>query len=641
MSIRATDEHALDGGARDAEADLSAGLREGSWDYAGMGAAKAVDMSAELAATPSRAEARSFEPHAGDAQPEQAAAEAPLQASSAVREVSSAAAAVHAVDAAATARAAAASAATTGAAASASVVGADAGAAGLASAGRAKASDVLRAASDQTSAAASALESGIRAKTAGALAGRGAKALGAVAELASGDDVGEGLGNAAAGESKAYLERKASRALAKRFGKARAARAARKAAKAAGKAGSVAAAEGAPRASTAAAKAAKVQAAGLDAGRRGLARRAASKALAKAKSLFKPLPPLSQIGAKLAAAGASIVSMMGPVLIVFCIIMGLFALIAGITTMIGNEANKSAGSLQGNEAILAQMLKERELDNVHVAAIMGNFACESHCNPKIVQYGYGYDGVDQDDYPPELIDNDRCGYGIAQWTDPTRSWGLVNLAASMGKHSGDMDVQVKYLFEGYGGSEEFGPYLDRFKQIDDLDKATRYFHEVFENSGDSDEMIQNRVNEAKRIYRALAHGGAGGGGDIVENAESQLGSMYYWAAEGETINGYTCFDCSGFVKWCYDQAGKEGLDHYTVSIMNQATPISYDELEPGDIVGWGGSPSSCYHVGIYVGDDKVIDACGPTGWTTVPSSYETTYHSIYFYGEPMFAKYGR
>lgn len=113
---------------------------------------------------------------------------------------------------------------------------------------------------------------------------------------------------------------------------------------------------------------------------------------------------------------------------------------------------------------------------------------------------------------------------------------------------------------------------------------------MFENSGDSDEMIQNRVNEAKRIYRALAHGGAGGGGDIVENAESQLGSMYYWAAEGETINGYTCFDCSGFVKWCYDQAGKEGLDHYTVSIMNQATPISYDELEPGDIVGWGRQP---------------------------------------------------
>lgn len=637
MSIRATDEHALGGGARDAGADLSAGLREGSWDYAGMGAAKAVDMSAELAATPSRAEVRSFEPHAADAQTEQAAAEAPLQASSAVREVSSAAAAVHAVDAAATARAAAASAATTGAAASASVVGADAGAAVSASVGRAKASDMLRAASDPSSAATSALESGIRAKT----AGRAAKALGVAAELASGDDVGEGLGNAATGESKAYLERKASRALAKRFGKARAARAARKAAKAAGKAGSVAAAGGVPGASTAAAKAAKAQAAGLGAGRRGLARRAASKALAKARSLFKPLPALSQIGAKLAAAGASIVSMMGPVLIVFCIIMGLFALIAGITTIIGNEANKSAGSLEGNEAILAQMLKERELDNVHVAAIMGNFACESHCNPKIVQYGYGYDDIDQDDYPPELIDNDRCGYGIAQWTYPNRSWGLVNLAASMGKHSGDMEVQVKYLFEGYGESEEFGPYLDRFKQIDDLDQATRYFHEVFENSGDSDEMIQNRVNEAKRIYRALAHGGAAGGGDVVKNAESQLGSMYYWAAEGETINGYTCFDCSGFVKWCYDQAGKEGLDHYTVSIMNQATLISHDELEPGDIVGWGGSPSSCYHVGIYVGNDEVIDACGPTGWTTVPSSYETTYHSIYFYGEPMFAKYGR
>lgn len=55
-------------------------------------------------------------------------------------------------------------------------------------------------------------------------------------------------------------------------------------------------------------------------------------------------------------------------------------------------------------------------------------------------------------------------------------------------------------------------------------------------------------------------------------------------------------------------AGKS-LPHYSVAQYEQSTPISRDQLRPGDLVFWSdGGPGSIFHVALYAGDGRIIHA---------------------------------
>jgi cell wall-associated NlpC family hydrolase len=58
------------------------------------------------------------------------------------------------------------------------------------------------------------------------------------------------------------------------------------------------------------------------------------------------------------------------------------------------------------------------------------------------------------------------------------------------------------------------------------------------------------------------------------------------------------------------QAGGISLPHYSAGQYDVSTPISEQDLRPGDLVFWGssGSPSSIYHVALYVGGGMIIHA---------------------------------
>ena len=58
------------------------------------------------------------------------------------------------------------------------------------------------------------------------------------------------------------------------------------------------------------------------------------------------------------------------------------------------------------------------------------------------------------------------------------------------------------------------------------------------------------------------------------------------------------------------RAGGTSLPHYSVAQYQQSTPISASALRPGDLVFWGSSssPSSIYHVALYVGDGRIVHA---------------------------------
>lgn len=95
-----------------------------------------------------------------------------------------------------------------------------------------------------------------------------------------------------------------------------------------------------------------------------------------------------------------------------------------------------------------------------------------------------------------------------------------------------------------------------------------------------------------------------GAAEAIAFARAQLGEPYVWGAEGPGS-----WDCSGLTMGAW-AAGGISLPHYSVAQYQQSTPISVDELRPGDLVFWSSSSSSSgiFHVALYTGDGMMIHA---------------------------------
>ncbi len=90
-------------------------------------------------------------------------------------------------------------------------------------------------------------------------------------------------------------------------------------------------------------------------------------------------------------------------------------------------------------------------------------------------------------------------------------------------------------------------------------------------------------------------------GKVVSMARSYLGVPYVWG--GSSPKG---FDCSGLVQYVYGKVGVK-LPHSSRLQYNYGKPVSKANLRAGDIVFFY---SPIHHVGIYIGNGKMIDATG-------------------------------
>jgi cell wall-associated NlpC family hydrolase len=98
------------------------------------------------------------------------------------------------------------------------------------------------------------------------------------------------------------------------------------------------------------------------------------------------------------------------------------------------------------------------------------------------------------------------------------------------------------------------------------------------------------------------------GGPIGERAvaiaEQFLGVQYTWGG----ASPLTGFDCSGLAMYVYGQLGVS-LTHYTGAQILEGMPVDRTELAPGDLVFFEPNAQDVpQHEGIYVGDDKFIQA---------------------------------
>ncbi|MDF0370700.1 MULTISPECIES: C40 family peptidase [Streptomyces] len=93
----------------------------------------------------------------------------------------------------------------------------------------------------------------------------------------------------------------------------------------------------------------------------------------------------------------------------------------------------------------------------------------------------------------------------------------------------------------------------------------------------------------------------GSAASVVAFAQSQVGDAY---VSGGT--GPNSWDCSGLVQAAFRTVGVD-LPRVSQSQSTAGTQVSLDNLQPGDILYWGGA-GSAYHVGIYVGGGQFVGA---------------------------------
>lgn len=124
---------------------------------------------------------------------------------------------------------------------------------------------------------------------------------------------------------------------------------------------------------------------------------------------------------------------------------------------------------------------------------------------------------------------------------------------------------------------------------------------------------------------------------FLELIRSKLGCGYVYGAQGEILikvlldtlinrfgrsnyyfDGYSaekwlgkeCFDCSGLIVWALQQLGLLTTDLTADGLYRICKPISRAALEPGDLVFYQNESGYKNHVGVYIGNGRVIHARG-------------------------------
>ena len=127
--------------------------------------------------------------------------------------------------------------------------------------------------------------------------------------------------------------------------------------------------------------------------------------------------------------------------------------------------------------------KKQGFSDSGVAGIMGNFKCESHFDPSIVE------GGSHSDTP-----TDGRGFGLAQWTFASRQQPLVALAQQQGKKASDLGVQLNYVMQELHGA--YSKLLPLLQQERDVIDQVVSFHNIYEGSNDTADAVRNNRGAA-------------------------------------------------------------------------------------------------------------------------------------------------
>ncbi|MCY0902014.1 MAG: NlpC/P60 family protein [Firmicutes bacterium] len=116
------------------------------------------------------------------------------------------------------------------------------------------------------------------------------------------------------------------------------------------------------------------------------------------------------------------------------------------------------------------------------------------------------------------------------------------------------------------------------------------------------QQAQQLESNASYVNQQRANLASASAAAIIQYAETFMGTPYVWG--GTSPSG---FDCSGFTQYVFA--------HFGVSIYRtseeqfaEGVPVATNDLQPGDLVFFSTYAPGATHVGIYIGNNMMVDA---------------------------------
>ena len=314
----------------------------------------------------------------------------------------------------------------------------------------------------------------------------------------------------------------------------------------------------------------------------------------------------------------------------------------GVNQAMPQRSTSASFSGDDNDQVAWNYLKDKGFSDAAAAGVIGNWKWES-AGGGVIDPTACQDGGRYDEYPEQLVSDGQIGYGIAQWTSPGRSQGLVDYAKAQGLKSGDLKAQLGWFWEEVNDS--YRGVLGLMSETD-VDKACSDFQMIYEGAGIV--AMGKRLEAAHDVYDRL-HGTSGSGkptasgctsatvsaaaeqSEAVAAALAKVGCPYVGGSAGPDS-----FDCSGLVYWAFTQAGYDIPRVTADGYWNLCQPISKDELMPGDLVfwdaGWVNAGETMGHVAIYMGDGQLVQALNTTYGVTKDFTLDNSGSGNVYYG---------
>lgn len=149
--------------------------------------------------------------------------------------------------------------------------------------------------------------------------------------------------------------------------------------------------------------------------------------------------------------------------------------------------------------VVWNFLKKQGLNDYGIAGLMGNLQAESGLKPTNLQNTYeksiGYTdaeytaAVDQGVYTK--FADDKAGYGLAQWTYPSRKQNMLNYHKSKNKSIGDLTTQLEFLVKELSTNYTTSVF-NVLKTAKSVLEASNAVLLKFERPADTSEKVQNQ-----------------------------------------------------------------------------------------------------------------------------------------------------
>lgn len=355
--------------------------------------------------------------------------------------------------------------------------------------------------------------------------------------------------------------------------------------------------------------------------------------------------------------GGAVAVLGGAALLVLGIL--IFFLFLGLLGGIIGDDQEDTGSLTGNEAIIAQYLLDQGFSKAAVAGVLGNIANEGDPSSDINmdgRYNYTYEracGMFQYTH----ASNTTPPY----YTCPCEYCRYKKWCSESGKTWSDMHTQLEWTFGGASGSGDWqsrwimrkSVYLPYWgSHYSWLNTSTLCTASEYKNQSDpgiaaycwmagyegcaygAAAHLDRRIESAQDYFNKLNT--SSGSGQTYANSTGTARSIADWCSRtASTSSGY----CAKWVSNVYENAtGRRPGGNANDMYFNFCVSSDRSELKVGMIIASGppaghtgryrsgsGGTTAYGHVGIYVGDNKVMHSTGGSVHTDSLDDWITSY----------------